>query len=103
VLFQHKGLREGGRQACDHHVDLLVQDCHCSPPAKPVQRPEFQQTDAKASRKKASAGAAGPTQSWAQLGVVAAAVEAVDQHLVHAHLAHVAPGDFDGVGGHEAL
>jgi hypothetical protein len=39
----------------------------------------------------------------AQLGVVAAAVEAVDQHLVHAHLAHVAPGDFDGVGGHEAL
>jgi hypothetical protein len=30
-------------------------------------------------------------------------IAAVDQHVTHAHLAHVAEGDFDGVGGHEAL
>jgi hypothetical protein len=43
--------RKAGRQACDHRVDLVVRDCH-QPPAKPVQRPEFEQTDATASRKK---------------------------------------------------
>jgi hypothetical protein len=30
-------------------------------------------------------------------------VAAVDQHITHVGIAHLAEGDFDGVGGHEAL
>jgi hypothetical protein len=54
-----KVLREGGRQACDRRVvwwfEMVI-----PAPAKPVQRPEFQQTDATASRKKRISGRGWP-------------------------------------------
>jgi hypothetical protein len=59
VLFQHKGLPEGGRQACDRRSSGGSR-WSFQPPAKPVQRPEFQQTDATASRKKRISGRGWP-------------------------------------------